>query len=550
MRRIAVAAMALAIAVWPTATRTATGQAQRISLTATTANEAIAPGDLIDRLLRSRELEVRRQRQEPLLPGRTFQQIDQFHDGIPIWGAGVSRELQGSDTVAVFGELYVPLSVDTVPTIGQADAKARIEQIGGDTLGPTRQPLLTLVPDQGRLTLAWVGEIATASGAWRLFIDASDGSELRREHAARTQLPDTSYVGHGRGVLGDEKKISTAPESGGFIAFDTIRPPAIATFDLRQNATRARQVLNGLVDLTVSDYASTTSSNEWTDGANVDAHVYSSLTYDYYFKRFGRRGLDNDDFPIINITHQARRADLATATDTTPWFNAFWYDGFNAMFYGEGCGCTTTAFGYGPQFVDYLAGALDVVGHELTHGVTSFSSGLIYANEAGALDESFSDIMGTSVEFFYQAPGTGKLKADYLIGEDVISAASATALDGIRSMENPVLYGDRDHYSRRYIGTADNGGVHINSGISNQAFYLAVEGGTNRTSGLRVQGVGSANREQVEKVFYLAFTSMLPRNATFALARATTLRAAQDLYGPSSAAYAAVRDAWTAVGVN
>ena len=92
--------------------------------------------------------------------------------------------------------------------------------------------------------------------------------------------------------------------------------------------------------------------------------------------------------------------------------------------------------------------------------------------------------------------------------------------------------------------------MHTNSGIANQAFYLAIEGGTNRTSGLAVQGVGAGNREQIEKVFYRAFTQMLPANATFAVARAATIQAARDLYGADSAAERAVTQAWTAVGVN
>ncbi|HEX2453876.1 MAG TPA: M4 family metallopeptidase, partial [Vicinamibacterales bacterium] len=99
-------------------------------------------------------------------------------------------------------------------------------------------------------------------------------------------------------------------------------------------------------------------------------------------------------------------------------------------------------------------------------------------------------------------------------------------------------------------GTADNGGVHTNSAIPNQAFYLAIESGTNRTSGLAVQGVGPANREQIEKVFYRAFVFMLPSNATFSMARAATIQAARDLYGVGSAAERAVTQAWTAVGVN
>jgi thermolysin len=226
------------------------------------------------------------------------------------------------------------------------------------------------------------------------------------------------------------------------------------------------------------------------------------------------------------------------------------YLGFGLMYYGEGLDNPVDLVGVGPQRWNYLSGALDVVAHELTHGITEFTSDLIYANESGALNESFSDIMGTSVEFFFQPAGTGPMKADYLIGEDVVTAAAPGALSGIRSMADPGLYDQPDHYSKRYIGNDDNGGVHINSGISNQAFYLAIEGGTNRTSGVRVQGVGGSNRVQIEKIFYRAFAQLMPPNANFSLARAITLQAAIDLNGVNSPPYNAVRDAWTAVGVN
>jgi thermolysin len=169
---------------------------------------------------------------------------------------------------------------------------------------------------------------------------------------------------------------------------------------------------------------------------------------------------------------------------------------------------------------------------------------LIYLNESGALNEAFSDIMGTSVEFFFQPAGNGVMRADYLAGEDVFRPG------GIRSMSDPQAFGDPDHYSRRFTGTADNGGVHINSGIANQAFYLAIEGGTNRTSGLAVQGVGGSNREQIERVFYRAFTQMLPANATFSIARAATIQSARDIFGANSNAERAITQAWTAVGVN
>jgi Zn-dependent metalloprotease len=303
------------------------------------------------------------------------------------------------------------------------------------------------------------------------------------------------------------------------------------------------QILNGLVLPVSSDY-SVGANNVWNDPEVVDAHAHSSYTYDYYYKRFGRRGLDNADKRIWNVTHLVRRSDIFAATDLNPWLNASYF-GNGLMYYGEGCVCTFVG-----QRYNYLSGALDVVAHELTHGVTQYTSSLLYLNESGALNEAFSDIMGTSVEFFFQPIGSGPGKADYLIGEDVITAGLPGTLDGIRSMENPALYGQPDHYSKRFIGTADNGGVHINSGIANQAFYLAIEGGTNRTSGISVVGVGASNRDQIEKVFYRAFAQLMPSTANFSMARAITLQAAQDLYGLNSAPYNSVRAAWTAVGVN
>ena len=136
------------------------------------------------------------------------------------------------------------------------------------------------------------------------------------------------------------------------------------------------------------------------------------------------------------------------------------------------------------------------------------------------------------------------MQANYELGSDVIRPG------GIRSFDNPGVFGDPDHYSKRVTGPADNGGVHTNCTIVDQAFYLAIEGGTNRTSGLSVQGVGAANRDQIEKVFYRGFTQLLTPNATFSMARAATIQAARDLYGAGSAPERAVIQAWTAVGVN
>jgi thermolysin len=312
---------------------------------------------------------------------------------------------------------------------------------------------------------------------------------------------------------------------------------------MRGNVNRTVSFLNEVLSLGMADLASDT-DNVWSDPASVDAHVYAGYVYDYYFKRFNRRGLDNRDIRIVSLVHPANRSDILRQPSSIVaafYLNAGYF-GNGVMIYGEGLPANLTDT-EGRQW-NYTSGALDVVAHELTHGVTDFTSGLIYERESGALNEAFSDMMGVAAEFFHQPTGTGPLHADYLLGEDVITPG------GIRSMANPSAYGAPDHYSLRYTGTQDNGGVHTNSGIANNAYYLAIEGGTNRVSRLAVAGVGPDNREQIEKVFYRAFTEMLPSTATFAIARVATIQAARDLYGAGSAAERAVTQAWTAVGVN
>ena len=507
------------------------------------------------RMLRANELTVRIRRDDTLLPGRTIEQLDQFYRGLRVWGGGVSRQMDGPTAVSLFGTLYTSIDIDVTPAKSQTDAIAAIERISGGHVTADHLPELVVLPSDTGFRLAWVADVMTRKDLVRLFVDANDGRLLRRYGTIERQAAG-SAVGHGIGVLGDDKKVSASSLGGAFIASDPLRPPVIITYDMRGNSDRALDVLIGAKPLVPADVASNPSNN-WTDAAVVDAHAYSAYTYDYYFKRFGRRGLDNANRRLANIVHPMNRSDLFEPGDIIGDFllNAFYCGGCagGVMVYGEGLpgGLYLPETG---QFIDYFSGALDIVGHELTHGVTDYSSRLEYVGESGALNEAFSDMMGTSVEFFFQPPGTGLLRADYLLGEDIARAVVFGALDGFRSMAAPGLYGQPDHYSKLVVlppdDEHDNGGVHTNSGIPNHVFYLAIEGGTNSTSGIRVQGVGGANREQIEKVFYRAFAQLMPSNANFSMARVVTLRAAQDLYGLNSAPYNAVRDAWTASGVN
>lgn len=494
----------------------------------------------IDRLVQGGDLRLLRTQADLLLPGRTHERYTQLHRGVPIFGGEVVRQTDAAGAVSVFGTYHPDVQVDVRPTLSAGQAEGIVAQLG-QVRADVAPQLLVYPKDDGTYTLAWRLKVFVPNDSrYVVFVDAHDGSVVNRYNDIQTQ----SAVGLGTGVLNDQKKVSAESASGGFQATDRLRPPAIFTYDLGGNFVRSIQLFFlGGGSLTTSDLARD-SDNTWTDGAAVDAHTYAGWVYDYFFKRFGRRGLDNRDLPIRSIVHPVRRDDIfSVPSDLIGIFylNAFWDNEALVMVYGEGL---PTNLRFQGQAWNFLAGGLDVVAHELTHGVTQFSSDLIYQNESGALNESFSDMMAAGCEFYYQEAGSGSLRGDWLIGEDIIVPG------GLRSMQNPILFGDPDHYSVRFTGPEDNGGVHINSGIPNHAFYLAVQGGTNRVSGQTVTGVGLANREQVERAFYRAFTQMLPASANFATARAATIQAARDLFGANSAPERSITQAWSAVGVS
>ena len=494
-------------------------------------------------MLRSGDLRVRTVHDDTLVAGHVIERDDQYYRGVRVFGGDISRQIDGAGVVqSIFGNIYADIAISPDPALDEAAARARVAALAGQPQAERVRPELVVLPkdDGSGYALAWRMRAVTASlDIVQYFLDAATGDVLLQYSDRQSQ----AAVGRATGVLGDSKKISLSGAAGNYLARDLLRPPVVQTDDMKGDPVRTASFLSGLLDLGAGDIA-TRSDLVWTDGAVDDAQVYAGYTYDYYYKRFGRQGLNDNNIRILSLVNPVHRTrdDFNAYVMRYPDFfvNAF-YAGGGIMVYGVGLPQGITLDG---QSWNFMSGGLDIVGHELTHGVTEFTSNLIYRNESGALNESFSDMMGTGLEFFFQAAGSGNLKADYLCGEDVIQPG------GLRSMENPGAFGDPDHYSKRYLGTADNGGVHTNSGIANQAFYLAIEGGTNRSSGMSVQGVGAANRDQIEKVMYRAFTQLLPSGATFSTARAATIQAARDLYGANSSAERAVTQAWTAVGVN
>jgi thermolysin len=240
----------------------------------------------------------------------------------------------------------------------------------------------------------------------------------------------------------------------------------------------------------------------------VDAHFYANVTDVFLQSRFGFDWLEHYGQGMRSSAHFGRNYN-----------NAGWNGA--QMVYGDGDGRT---------FIEF-SGDLDVVGHELSHGVTEATSNLVYQNLSGALNEAFSDMMGSAIEYSY---GSG----NWTIGEDITPGTN-----GLRNMANPGEDGDPSHYADRYTGTSDNGGVHTNSGIANHWFYLLVDGGqnanSNRRDGVAVQGIGLAAAQEIA---FDGFTA-LPATADFCAARASTI-AVGGGYSTSVAA------AWDEVGVD
>jgi bacillolysin len=511
------------------------GAGERASRVAASSGEAQREwSGRVDRLLATGELAIRLTRDDTMIPGRRVERLAQVHRGVPVFGGELVRQSDAASTLSVFGTLYEGVDVDVAPRLGPAEVRARIAERGGRPFGSRGGPELGVLPlADGGYRLAWRVRafFEKTMEVHQIFVDAGTGAVLREYSDLQKQT-----AGMGTGVLGDKKKVSVATGGAGYTTNDRLRPPVISTYDFRFDVNRLILFLNAdgsPSNLTAADLGTDT-DNVWTDGALVDAHVYAGYTYDYYYKRFGRHGLDNNNIAIHSITHALDRDTWRQWSIVTFFANAI-YLGDGVMYYGDGLPGNVTVYG---QHVNYMSAALDIVAHELTHGVTQYTSSLEYHDEPGALNEAFSDVMATGAEFYFQPD-----KADYLGGEDVFTPG------GTRSFQNPMSYGYPDHYSVRYLGGEDNGGVHINSTIVSHAFYLAIEGGRHRLGG-SVQGVGAANRDQIEKVFYRGFTMYLTPTATFSQARAATIQAARDLYQAGSAAETALIQAWNAVGVH
>jgi Zn-dependent metalloprotease len=255
------------------------------------------------------------------------------------------------------------------------------------------------------------------------------------------------------------------------------------------------------------------------DAAVNEAYDAAGATYELFQSIYARNSIDDQGLRLDATVHYDVRYD-----------NAFWNG--DQMIYGDGNG----------RLFNRFTIAMDVIAHELTHGIIQYEAGLAYQDEPGALNESFADVFGSLVK--QRSLQQTVEQADWLIGTGQL----APGVQGValRSLAAPgTAYDDRalgkdpqpSHYKNLYRQKFDNGGVHINSGIPNHAFYLAAE------------AIGGFAWEKAGMVWYMTLKDHLRSTESFQGAAEATIAVAGQLYGNDGDEQKAIRSAWEQVGV-
>ncbi|MFN2608478.1 MAG: M4 family metallopeptidase [Acidimicrobiales bacterium] len=252
-----------------------------------------------------------------------------------------------------------------------------------------------------------------------------------------------------------------------------------------------------------------------SDAAVNEAYDGFGATYGFYWDVFHRDSIDDSGLPILGLVHFSTRYD-----------NAFW-DGQGHMFFGDGDG----------RVFIRLTKSIDVIGHELTHGVTQYTANLAYSSQSGALNESVSDVFGSLVKQYHNHQDAAS--ADWLIGNDIVGPLLKPALRSLKAPGTANAHDDQPADMDHFVHTSqDNGGVHTNSGIPNHAFYVVAT------------TIGGNAWETAGKIWYESLRDpRLRPNTTFSSFAKVTVRQARSLFGTTSVETDAVKAGWDAVKV-
>jgi Zn-dependent metalloprotease len=486
--------------------------------------------------------------------GAIHARYDQTYRGVRVWSGEVivhqDSRLRGTELTS---DIKSGINIGTTPSLSAADAvkiagrdlnpmgayahdpTAELiiyphvrEQIRADA--PQRATGLNAVDMERVVTgysLAYYVQTALENGAPETrhtdyIIDAHSGKILKQWDSLQT----TAATGTGNSQYSGVKTINVNTITGGWELRDVVTGMNYATYNLN-HATSGTGTIYTDTDNTWGDGAnyvegsSTTAANGQT--AAVDAHFGVGATAAYYFNVHGRNGIDG-----------AGRATYSRVHYSNSYDNAFWDDTCFCMTYGDGSSFTTLT-------------SIDVAGHEMAHGVTSRTAGLVYSGESGGLNESMSDVNGTMVEF-YSRGGSGSTIGNtggtWTIGEQLSSTP-------LRYMYKPSKDGTSPDAWSSSIGNLD---VHYSSGPHNRMFYFLSQGasstaGSDFYSSYRTCGMTGIGNDKAARIAYKALSAYMTSTTNYAAARTAYLNAAGALYGTASAEYAAVQNAFNAINV-
>jgi len=445
--------------------------------------------------------------------GMVHHRYGQYYKGTRVEGGTYYIHAKDGKMVSANGDFFPGINVNVMPAIPRSQAlntaktffNAKSYDPSTDHSGNGQ---LVILYKDNRYSLCWKFEISALAEDRKSFVyvDAVVDSVLK-ELTLIFNSTGTA-VTHYNGI----KNITT--DSTGINSFrlrDYSRGMGITTLNIRH----ATQYLSA-IDFTDTD-------NYWDDTTNfddaaTDVHFVLGATYDYYLSKFGQNGYDSLGSGVTSYVHY-----------NTNYNNASWAGG--TMRFGDGDGVNYNPFT-----------SAEIIAHEFTHGVTQFSANLEYQYESGALNESFSDIFGVTIDFWLHSGTT----ADWKMGEQC--SISGT---GFRNMSTPNEFMHPDTYDGDYwyTGSADNHGVHTNSGVQNFWYYLLVNGGSGTNdigSSYSVNGIGF---DDAIDIAYRTLTVYLTEQSEYTDASEYSIQAAIDLFGLCSPQVRAVTNAWFAVGI-
>ncbi|MBM1105598.1 M4 family metallopeptidase [Aurantibacter crassamenti] len=474
--------------------------------------------------------------------GQTHIKMQQVFQGVKVHGSEVVLHLDKSKKVSALNGRNQPTPIinNTVPKLSITDALKQVEIDLGVVLNQNSsaknnsfltdtdfEEELLIYPFEGEYILArHLTVYPNLMDRWEYFVDAQTGrilnkyyhtctfyNDLKKENHSHSAGFTPPSNGNGNDLNGVNRQLNTYNIEGVnylintsesmFNAAQSELPDnpvgAIVTFDLKNEAP-----VEG-----VTVFHVTSTSNNWNNPTAVSAHYNAEVSYEYFKNTFNRNSINGQGGTIISFINVA-------ANDGGGYDNAFWNG--KAIFYGNG------KVAFSP-----FAGSLDVSGHEMSHGVIGATANLEYLNQSGAINESFADIFGTMID-----------RDDWLLGEDIVNR-DYFASGAMRDMQNPnngvssneTGWQPKD-MTEYYTGSEDNGGVHLNSGIVNRAYYLVAT---------------DISKNKAEQIYYRALETYLTVSSQFIDLRLAVIQSAIDLHGDNSPEVIAVKNAFDTVGI-